>query len=36
MTTKKFDEFLKGTDDVNTVLRQLDEEIARAVESATQ
>jgi multiple sugar transport system substrate-binding protein len=36
MTTKKFDAFLKGTDDVNTVLRQLDEEIARAVESATQ
>jgi multiple sugar transport system substrate-binding protein len=32
LTTKKFDAFLKGSDDVNTVLRELDEEINKAVE----
>lgn len=32
LTTKRFDVFLNGTDDVNTVLRGLDEEIDKAVE----
>jgi multiple sugar transport system substrate-binding protein len=31
ITTKKFDAFFKGSDDVNTVLRELDEEINKAV-----
>lgn len=30
LTTKKFDVFLKGPDDVNVVLRELDEEINKA------
>lgn len=31
LTTKKFDVFLKGSGDVNTMLRELDEEINQAV-----
>jgi ABC-type glycerol-3-phosphate transport system substrate-binding protein len=33
LTTKKFDELLKGSQDVNSALRELDEEIDKAVQA---